>query len=70
MKVKHCWCNVGDGTGDQLGHIVGSAHDNAAGETKSTIWVNGAKYELAYREPEDRDAGGAGGTFWNIVDGA
>jgi hypothetical protein len=68
MKVKHVWCDVGDGTGTQLGHIVRTAHENAAGETKSSVWVNGAIHELGYREPSDRDAAGAGGTFWNVVD--
>lgn len=66
MKVKHVWCDMGNGT--TLGHIVQSAHQNADGETKSTVWVDGAAHEMTYREPEDRDSQGGGGTFWNIVD--
>jgi hypothetical protein len=66
MHVKHVWCDAGGGT--QLGHIVRSAYTNEAGETKSDISVGGAIVAMAYREPGDRDAGGAGLTFWNIVD--
>lgn len=67
MHVKHVWCSPNGGPGE-LGHIVRSAYDDANGETKSDVSVGDNIYALAYREPEDRDAGGAGGTFWNIVD--
>jgi hypothetical protein len=51
-----------------LGHIVRSAYENEAGETKSDICYDGTNVmAMAYREPSDRDEQGAGGTFWNIV---
>jgi hypothetical protein len=68
MHVKHVWCDPGDGTGVQLGHIVRSAYTNAAGETKSDVYVDGKVWPMAYRELADDDASGSGQTFWNIVD--
>jgi hypothetical protein len=66
MHVKHVWCDTGGGP--TLGHIVRSAYTNDAGETKSDIFSNGQVLAMAYREPADRDTGGSGLTFWNIVD--
>jgi len=68
MKVKHVWCSPNGGPG-QLGHIVRSIYTNAAGEDKADICFDGSNVmAMGYREPGDRDAQGAGGTFWNIVD--
>jgi hypothetical protein len=66
MHVKHVWCDNGNGT--KLGHIVRSAYENEAGETKSDVYVDGAVVAMTYREPADRDEHGSGFTFWNIVD--
>jgi hypothetical protein len=64
-KGQHVWCSP-NGTHDVLGHVVKLAHQNEAGETKYGIWAGGAVHDLAYREPADRDANGAGGTFWTL----
>jgi hypothetical protein len=69
MHVTHVWCDTGNGK--QLGHIVGTAHENADGETKSTVWVADRAYEMGYREPSDpnnTDPSNTGLTFWSIVD--
>jgi hypothetical protein len=69
MHVKHVWCDPGDGTGlPKLGHIVRSLYTNDAGEEKCDVYADGKVTAMAYREPADRDAGGSGLTFWNIVD--
>ncbi len=34
------------------------------GDDKDTLVQLGKGAPLAYREPEDRDAGGSGGTWW------
>lgn len=66
--VKHVWCSPGGGE-PVLGHIVRSSYTNDAGEQKVDVFAEGAVHSLAYREPEDRDDQGAGGTYWNIVVG-
>jgi hypothetical protein len=67
MHVKHVWCSPNGGPGE-LGHIVRSSYTDANGDTKSDVLVGDTVHALGYREPADRDANGAGGTFWNIVD--
>jgi hypothetical protein len=68
----HVWADFGDALpelgGPVLAHVVEGAHDNAAGETKYGIQApDGSRHELAYREPDDRDDAGSGGTFWTIT---
>jgi hypothetical protein len=65
--------NVGDhvhadfGDGPVIAHISKAKHENAAGEEKYGVQApDGSNHDLAYREPEDRDAGGSGGTFWSV----
>ena len=66
VKVgEHVWADFGDGA--EVAHVVKGAHEDAAGETKYGIQDSAGKsHNLAYREPEDRDAGGSGLTFWKL----
>ena len=53
--------------GPVIAHYDHGPVENAAGETKHVIQApDGSKHELAYREPEDRDEHGSGGTFWRV----
>lgn len=56
------------GDGGSFAFVWQGAHKNEAGETKFTIEnpADGSKWELAYREPGDRDGSGSGGTFWAV----
>jgi hypothetical protein len=67
MHVKHVWASPGGGE-PEVGHIVRSAYENEAGETKSDVFADGAVHALAFRDPADFDENGYGGCFWNIVD--
>lgn len=51
--------DFGDGEGEQYALLVKDGAD------KDRLVALGKGADLAYREPEDRDAGGAGGTWWN-----
>ncbi len=54
------------GNGPVVAHVAKAKHD-VGGEEKFGIQSpDGKTHEMAYREAEDRDAGGAGGTFWKI----
>jgi hypothetical protein len=62
---SHVWADFGEG--QVLAHVVKAAHQDAAGETKYGVQApDGSRHDLAYREPEDRDEAGSGGTFWTI----
>jgi len=62
---QHVWANTG--IHDFIGHIAKLAHD-VGGETKYGIQTPGGTIvDMAYREPEDRDAGGSGLTFWKLA---
>ena len=53
------WANTGGA--DVLALFV------KAGDDKDTIQMpDGSHAQLAYREPEDRDTGGSGLTFWKV----
>jgi len=54
------WANL-DGKKDVLGLFVKDAGD------KDVIQVGVEDYSLTYREPEDRDANGAGKTWWKVA---
>jgi len=55
------------GGGPVISHYVSGPHENEDSEVKHTIQApSGEHVDLAYREPEDRDAGGSGLTFWKI----
>lgn len=55
------------GSGPVISHYVKGPITNDAGEVKHTIQApDGSHHDLAYREPEDRDAEGSGLTFWKI----
>lgn len=58
MKVVHA--DFGDGEGEQFGLVVQD------GDGKDLVVALGKARPLGYREPEDRDAGGSGGTYWNV----
>lgn len=61
----HVHADFGDGP--VIAHVAKGAHENDAGETKYGIQApDGSVHALAYREPEDRDAGGSGLTFWKL----
>jgi hypothetical protein len=61
----HVWANFANGK--ELAHVTAGAHENAAGETKYGVQDSlGKTHELGYREPEDDDEHGSGGTFWKI----
>jgi len=53
------WYN--DGGQDLLGLFVKEGGDKDVIQT-----ADGHHKRLAYREPEDRDAGGAGMTYWKV----
>lgn len=55
------------GDGPVIAHYDHGPVENAAGETKHVIQApDGETYELAYREPSDRDDQGSGLTFWKL----
>lgn len=57
------WANDGQ---DWLGLVKKAEHD-VHGEQKALVQKTpGDDHVLGYREPEDRDANGAGGTFWLV----
>lgn len=60
-KAGHVvWANF-DGEHDVLALFV------KAGDDKDTIQApDGTHHQLAYREPADRDAHGAGRTWWQV----
>ena len=54
------------GSGPVIAHVASLAAD-VGGETKFGIQApSGGVVPLGYREPEDRDEGGSGLTFWKI----
>lgn len=58
------WTNLGDG--DLLAFVQKGEHD-VNGELKATVQnPEGRGVNVGYREPEDRDEGGAGLTFWLV----
>lgn len=60
----HVWADFG--AGKVLAHVVGTAHV-VSGETKWGVQDSaGSVHDLAHREPQDRDAGGSGLTFWSL----
>lgn len=65
-KIKHIWASPNGGPA-VIGHIVRSAFQNEAGETKSDVFVDGGVVALTYRDPENFDENGSGGCFWNIL---
>jgi len=54
-------CDVGKGT--RIGFVLEPEHD-VGGELKAAVQVGSSVYVVGYREPGDRDEGGAGLTFW------
>ncbi len=50
--------DFGDGEGEQYALLVKDGAD------KDTLVGLGKGQTAGYREPEDRDAGGSGGTWW------
>ena len=54
-------CDVGSGT--RIGFVLKPEHE-VDGEVKAAVQVGDGVYVVGYREPGDRDAGGAGLTFW------
>lgn len=60
------WYDAGDSEGEKIGHVVKAEH-NVGGEQKAVVQTpNGGRVTVGYREPADRDAEGAGGTFWLV----
>jgi len=53
--------------GPFIAFVFSGPHDNAAGETKYEVQApDGSKHPLGYREPQDREGHGSGGTFWTL----
>lgn len=58
--------HANDGGDDWLGLVKKGEHD-VGGEQKALVQKSAENdVVLGYREPEDRDANGAGGTFWLV----
>ena len=57
-KVKVVKADFGHGEGEEYALLV------VDGDDKDTLVPLGKGEQLAYREPEDRDAQGSGGTWW------
>lgn len=54
------------GAGPVISHYI-SGPNEVDGEIKHLIQApTGEHVQLAYREPEDRDDGGSGLTFWKV----
>jgi hypothetical protein len=59
MAAKVVKADFGHGEGEEYALLVQDGAD------KDTLVPLGKGEKLAHREPEDRDAQGSGGTWWN-----
>ena len=56
------WANTGEH--DKIGFIISGPH---GAEDKYVVQIGSDLHgDMGYREPEDRDTGGSGLTFWKV----